>query len=266
MTDTEAKENKSSRKKRNWVVPTVTTLIGVVVSLLVAWYQITLNEEQALQAEIERSKAVKSELIQIVEEHVINNKPLDVSRLARLSEYRAKQEKLLLVPSVSEIVEGAEFNILKSQYLEFDKKENFKSIFNEIYTELSANSKITYNGLFENSVNDLYASIYSGNGNEAASKLNKLLGDFNTKIEELNAEKSIRENKSFDDIVKVFFDKPYMMIMVLFSYAVTLYAYMYLIRRKRRRREIEDEVLEEYRRERAEFIFKRAKEDFEHEL
>lgn len=265
MTDTEAKENNSLPKKRSWVVPTVTTLIGVVVSLLVAWYQITLNEEQALRAEIERSKAVKSELIQIVEEHIINNKPLDVSRLARLSEYRAKQEKLILVPSVSEIVEGAEFNILKSQYLEFDKKENFKAIFNEIYAELSANSKITYNGFFENSVNDLYGSIYSGNSNDAASKLNKLLGDFNTKIEELNAEKSLRETKSLEDIVKVLFDKPYIMLMAMSIYFLLLSAYMYYVRRRKRRREIEDEVLDEYRRERAEFMFKRSKGDLERE-
>lgn len=158
-------KEKPVQKKRGWIVPTLTTLIGVAVSLLVAWYQIALSEEQALQAEIERSKSVKNELIQIVEEHVINKKSLDVSRLARLSEFRAKQERLLLVPSVSEIVEGAEFNILKSQYLEFEKKELFKEIFNSIYSELSVSSKINYTGIYENSVNDLYSSIQSGSVN-----------------------------------------------------------------------------------------------------
>lgn len=243
-------------KKRGWVVPTITTLIGVAVSLLVAWYQIALSEEQALQAEIERSKAVKNELIQIVEEHVINKKPLDVSRLARLSEFRAKQERLLLVPSVSEIVEGAEFNILKSQYLEFEKKELFKEIFNSIYSELSASSKINYTGIFENSVNDLYSSIQSGNVNESSSKLNKLLSDFNTKIEELNAEKAIREKKSIEEFLKIILDKPEIMIIAITLYAFTLYSVMFLRRKARRRKQIEIEVYEEYAKERADFLRK----------
>lgn len=245
---------KPTLKKRGWVVPTITTLIGVAVSLLVAWYQIALSEEQALQAEIERSKAVKNELIQIVEEHVINKKPLDVSRLARLSEFRAKQERLLLVPSVSEIVEGAEFNILKSQYLEFEKKELFKEIFNSIYAELSISSRINYTGIFENSVNDLYSSIQSGNVNEASSKLNKLLSDFNTKIEELNAEKAIREKKSIEELLKIILEKPEIMIIAIAIYAFALYSVMLMRRRARRRKQIEIEFYEEYANKREELF------------
>lgn len=249
------------KNKKGWVVPTITTLIGVVVSLVVAWYQINLNEEQALQAEMERSKAVKNELIQIVEEHVINGKPLDVSRLARLSEFRAKEEKLLLAPSVSEVVEGAEFNIIKSQYLEFEKKEHFKEIFNSIYSELSTGSDFTYKGLFENSVNDLYTSFQNGKTSETIVKFNKLLGDFNAKIDGLNAEKVARESRSLEDIVKIVLDKPYIMAMAITIYAFALYSLMYVRRRARQRRKVEREIMEEYAKERAEYLYKKMRDD-----
>lgn len=161
-----------------------------------------------------------------------------------------------MVPSVSEIVEGAEFNILKSQYLEFEKKELFKEIFNSIYSELSASSKINYTGIFENSVNDLYSSIQSGNVNESSSKLNKLLSDFNTKIEEFNAEKAIREKKSIEELLKIVFDKPEIMIIAITLYAFTLYSVMFLRRKARSRKQIEIEVYEEYAKERADFLRK----------
>ena len=75
----------NTKKKKSWIAPTITTLVGVAVSVLVAWYQISLSEEQTQEAERERSKSGKSELVQIVEEHVINQDPLDISRLSRLA-------------------------------------------------------------------------------------------------------------------------------------------------------------------------------------
>jgi len=123
--------------------------VGVIVSVLVAWYQINLNEEQIQEAEKERAKSVKNELVQIVEEHVINKKPLDISRLSRLADFRSREENLLLTPTVSEVVENAEFNIIKSQYLEFDKKLEFKGIFNGIYAEIYTPDKVDYSGISE---------------------------------------------------------------------------------------------------------------------
>jgi|GEM_PF-1892748 len=259
----EEKEIAPKKGKRGWLAPTVTTLIGVAVSLLVAWYQIDLNEEQALLAEIERSKGVKRELVLIVEEYIINEKALDISTLARLAEFRAKQERLLVTPTVSEIIESAEFNILKSQYLEFEKKEQFKSIFNNIYAELSLSSKFSYSGIFENSVNDLYASIQKGNTKEASNKLNKLLVDFNSKIDEISAEKSIRKSASIEDIFRVILDDPSKIIVIISAYAALLYIGMFyrrkLQRRKRIEREMELEMYRDYVQERDEVMWQKMR-------
>lgn len=165
----ESAEDNNSKKRKSWITPTITTLVGVVVSVLVAWYQINLNEEQVQEAEKERAKSVKSELVQIVEEHIINKNPLDISRLSRLADFRSREENLLVAPTVSEVVENAEFNIIKSQYLEFDKKLEFKEIFNGIYAEIYAPDKVDYNGGSENAVNDILASINEGNNKRGIS-------------------------------------------------------------------------------------------------
>lgn len=253
----------NTKKKKNWIAPTLTTLVGVAVSLLVAWYQISLSEEQAQEAERERSKSVKSELVQIVEEHVINQDPLDVSRLSRLAEFRSREERLLTTPTVSEIVESAEFNIIKSQYLEYDKKQKFKEIFNDIYSEIYIPDAARYSGLSEGAVNDILTSINEGNNKDVSSKVIKLATDFSARIEELEARDKIREKKSFTDFVKVFIDKPELLIAATFIYAVMLYALM-LLRRKLKndrliRVKIESEIMEDYVRERNEFMHQKYK-------
>lgn len=245
--DVEDKESENnSNKKNGWVVPLITTLIGIVVTLLVAWYQLAASEEQAMEAEVERSKSVKSELIQIVEEHVLNGSPLDITRLTRLAEYRSKQEKLLMTPSVSELVEGAEFNILKSQYLDFERKNNFKLIFDQIYSDLLVGLKQSYSGVFENSVNDLYASVYGGNSNDIFEKLNKVLVDFNGKIEELNSEKLIKENRSIEDFLRIVFDRPEFIVIATGLYVISLYILVLIRRKKRNKLLFEKEIARRY--------------------
>lgn len=259
----ESEDLDNTKKKKSWIAPTITTLVGVAVSVLVAWYQISLSDEQTQEAERERSKSVKSELVQIVEEHVINQDPLDISRLSRLAEFRAREERLLTTPTVSEIVESAEFNIIKSQYLEYDKKQKFKEIFNGIYSEIYTPDAIHYNGISENAVNDILASINEGNSKDVSRKVIKLATDFSTRIEELEAKNKIREKKSLTDVVKVFIDKPEILIIATFTYAVMLYAFM-LFRRKLKsdrllRAKLESEIMEDYVRERNEFMHQKYK-------
>ncbi|MCV3263202.1 hypothetical protein OGZ01_10990 [Vibrio harveyi] len=50
--------DKDESKAKKWLVPLVTTLIGIVATIIVAWYQLKVGEEQAFQAAIEREKAV----------------------------------------------------------------------------------------------------------------------------------------------------------------------------------------------------------------
>ena len=173
-----SKEENKTQGKRNWLATTISTLIGVIAAVFLTWYQISLNEEQTLEAEKERSKSVKNELVQIVEEHVINQRPLDISRLSRLVDFRSRQENLLSTPSVSEIIESSEFNILKSQYLEFESKQQFKKVFDGIYSELYTPKNLTYEGNSDNAVNAVLTSIQEGNNKETSLKVIKLATDF----------------------------------------------------------------------------------------
>ncbi|MFA0185086.1 hypothetical protein AB4584_21035 [Vibrio splendidus] len=231
-----SEEDKKQSKKKSWLVPTVTTLIGVAVSLAIAWYQINLSNEQALQAENERAKSVMNELTLIVEEHVINQNTVDISRLARLSELRAKQEKLLFVPSVSEIIETAEYNILKSQYLDFEKKETYKEVFDSMYSKMYGSPLAEYNGIFGNSLNELYSSIQQGSTSESLEKLSKLATDVNAQLDEIKTITSMKSRNTFEELAKVIIDKPQFFIAVMTVYAFVLYLFM-MIRRKRRMRE-----------------------------
>ncbi|WP_024459519.1 hypothetical protein [Marinimicrobium sp. LS-A18] len=244
--------------RRSWVAPVLTTLAGILVSILVAWYQINRSEEQAVQAQIERSKAVKSELVRVVEEHIINEKPLDISSLARLAEFRARREDLLVVPTVSEIVQSAEFNILTSQYLEFERKEKFKSYFSQIYAELAIPASLNYDGPFENTVNDIYASIQKGNVSEVASKVNVLVTSFDARLKELEAQQKIKNRKNFEDLVKELIDDPTLIVVTLIAYVSLLYVFWMFRRRIRRRRFIDPETYEEYLRERAEVLHRNS--------
>ena len=91
-------------EKKKWVVPVVTTFVGVVATIVVAWYQLKTGQEQALQAALERERSVVQNVVKIVEEHVINNNSVDIPRLARLIDLRTKEERLPNKISVLQIV------------------------------------------------------------------------------------------------------------------------------------------------------------------
>ena len=280
-------QNNEKKHLPSWVIPTVTTLVGVVVSLLVGWYQINLSEEQAFEAQKERTKAVKNELVQIVEEYVINQKMLDVSRLARLLEFRAKQEKLIVTPSVTDIIENAEFNIIKSQYLEFDKKQQFKDIFDDLYLKLNVSDELKYRGNFENTVNDIYISIQNGDTKDIPTKLSKVLNEFNNKIVELEAQIDLTEKIDINSFFKVLMRKPELIGFVFVIYSTGIYFMFYIRRRNKRRDEylakisraemdaeirsqeayeafvLTQEAQEEYIRNNSEYFNKRYREKFE---
>ncbi len=64
----------------------------------------------------------------IVEEHVLNDKPINLARLARLVDQRRRAERIATVITLAEILEQSEFNILNSRYLPFEKKEALKPV------------------------------------------------------------------------------------------------------------------------------------------
>jgi hypothetical protein len=100
------------KSKKHWPSLIITTLLGIAATVGVGWYQLSKAERQATLAENERVKIVQESLVSIVEEHVLNDKPIDLGRLTRLIDHRRKEQKVETNITVTEVLEKAEFNIL----------------------------------------------------------------------------------------------------------------------------------------------------------
>ncbi|WP_139835208.1 hypothetical protein [Aeromonas hydrophila] len=227
----------SERKEslmRKWGIPLVTTFIGIIATIIVAWYQMKIGEEQAFEAAIEREKAVIQNVVKIVEEHVINNNSVDIPRLARLIDLRSKEEKIQNKISVLQIIQKAEFNIINSDYLEFNKKNEYKKIFDNIYSQMNFDGLDGYDGLHANVANELAKSIRGGDSQTAITTLNSLLDLLNKDITEA------KERNSYDflSILKIF-DKDFMFMLlgIQFVLMLTLTYFRIVIKRMREKQE-----------------------------
>ena len=254
MTEEHIEAEDVEKGKKRWVTPVVTTLVGIIVTLIVAWYQIRVSEEQTIQAAQERYRSVKNNLVKIVEEHVINSKPLDIPRLARLIDLQTKEEQLTERISVTEIIQKAEFNILNSSYLEFDKKESYKKVFDEIYGKISVED-IDYKGRHENLAKELAKSIQQGDTKSAMANLISLLDLFNKDIDQV---KSLRTTSPLFERITEIINYKFLIILISIQFLVmTLLAWLKRI--EQRRREIEMIKREHY----AEYMRHKMRGDFE---
>ncbi|EGR3456771.1 hypothetical protein DMK83_25900 [Vibrio parahaemolyticus] len=230
-------KNVEQKKERPWVVPLVTTLIGIVVTLLVAWYQSVQNVEQAKAAEIERQKAALQNLVQIVEEHIINDTKIDLPRLARLSDFKTRDDNVSTPISVARIIEKAEFNIINSQYLDLAQKEKYKKSFDELYKDLSVYSNFEYEGRHSSLVQALTDSMNNGSNEEQMTNLARLLEAFNQDYVEI--EETTREPKSILLIVKSLSDQLPLFLGVMVVLTILMQFFERELRKRARRRAYE---------------------------
>jgi hypothetical protein len=220
-------------KDKKWLVPVITTVIGIVATIIVAWYQLKIGEEQALQAAIERERAVVHNVVQIVEEHVINSSSVDIPRLARLIDLRTREEKLPNKISVLQIIQKAEFNIINSSYLEFEKKNEYKKVFDSIYSKMSFDGLKDYAGAHENVANELAKSIRSGDHETAITALNSLLDLFNQDVQIAQESK-----KSSISKLSKLFDSNFIWMLLIVQLVLAAF-YTFYRQALRRRREFE---------------------------
>lgn len=101
---------------------------------------------------------------------------------------------------------------------------------------------------------------------EVSAKVIKLATDFSSRIEELEAKEKIRDKTSLTDFVRIFLDKPEILAMATFLYAAVLYLLMFFRRKIRRdrfiRAEFEDKYMDDYVRERNEFMHEKHRNKF----
>ena len=131
----------------------------MLATIAFSWYQSSEAEEEGRKAELEREKAVKKQLVSIVEEHVLNGEPFDLSRLRRITDLQVKEQEIRSSLPILELVEKAELNILDSRYLDFESKKTYKKVFDNIYREIGQSTKMDYDGRHLGLVDDLVANL-----------------------------------------------------------------------------------------------------------
>lgn len=215
-------EEEKKTVSSKWFNIIVTTIISIIITVSVAWYQISRSEEQEALASLEKEKNIRQELVSIVEEHIINSKPIDITRLSRLIELRKREEHISQAISVFEIIEKAEFNILNSKYLDFLKKNIYKTIFDSLYLNLSSGDFTPFtDSHYNDQMNQLAKSIQEGKTKEALENLRHLSTAVN------NDFGKIKEAESNQLLITAFFKKissePFFILIFFIVYVVILY-------------------------------------------
>ncbi len=234
----------TNKKKKPWLGLVLTTILTILVTVGVAWFQIARTENQAHQAELERNTYVENTLVAIVEEHVINEEMLDVSRMVRLIDTLRRENNVTLPITFLQVVEKSELNILNSRYLDFEKKKSFKLVFDSIYSEYNSREYTPIPNISNTEiVNELAKSIQDGKSTEAIEQLNRLIEAYETDLAEL---KVLQDRIYKTSILTEFIEnKPLYLIIFVIVYVALGIAMMPRIRRimkryyelKRRREE-----------------------------
>ncbi len=195
----------------------LTTLVGIGATVAVGWYQLAEAERQAVLAEQERAKAVRSELVSIVEEYVLNNQSIDLIRLNRLSEQRRREERVTTPIAVSELLDKAEFNIQSSRYLAFDRKQSLKEVFDTAYSELATRAFTPYSDTTPNAdlFNTLARQIQDGKSTDAIKTLKQIQQTYEQDL--ADARWAVR-TPNLVEALGITFKDPWPLIPILVSY------------------------------------------------
>lgn len=205
--------------KYAWISPVVTTVISIVVAISLTWYQINRSEQEERKVEVERVKTVKTTLVSIVEDHVINNQPIDIKRLSRLVDIKSREADILTPPRLLEIVQIAELNIINSGYLDFATKESYKKVFDTIYDNVRKDYKVDFNDVRSPAlIEQVVSSIKTGSSEESLANLKLLIEAYSSDINELE----VRSNKKSDlkRISDLITNKPLFIVGLLSAYIV----------------------------------------------
>jgi hypothetical protein len=181
---------------RDWFGYFFTIVAGLLITVLGTWYQLYTTQRDAAAAEFEKARATKQIAVSIVEEHVLNNKKIELDRLARLIDQRRKEENISIPIPVEEVVEQAEFSIANSRHLSIQKKEEVKPIFDSFYADLRARlfqpNTTSLDSQAPILINEIAKNIQSGKPSEALNRLSDLSETY--KLEIAKAKSSNRPN------------------------------------------------------------------------
>jgi preprotein translocase subunit YajC len=217
-------DNNSSSKLsvKDWIPTIVATIITIILTIAVAWYTVDRNEKQSILAEQERANNVKNNLVSIIEEHILNQKILDINRINRLIENRIKEEKVTSKIFVNDLFQQAEYNILNSRYLDFNKKGEYKLIFDTIYQTIIPIDSTKFSSFkYASLLNEIADKIESQQKKEAIELLVRLSQSYESDI------LPKRKDVAFNDIIKELGEKPFELTLFIILYILFIYFFMF---------------------------------------
>lgn len=204
-----------------WLSSVITTLISIAVAVGLTWYQINRAEQEEQKAEIERVKTVKTTMVGIVEDHVINNQSIEISRLSRLVDIKSREANIQVAPRLLEIIQISELNIINSGYLDFQTKDGYKKVFDSIYESLGKEYEVDYSSTKNSAlIEQLISSIKVGNPEDSIANLQLLLEAQSKDLKVLES-----KSKSNEDLLRLFNiinEEPLMIIGVALTYVFIL--------------------------------------------
>jgi hypothetical protein len=224
-------EAKTKQKSRPWKAIMVTTLITIAVTIAAAWFTISRSERQAILAEAERVRNVKNNLVSIIEEHVINQKPVDYIRLIRLIELKSCEEKLTTRITARNLIEQAEYNILNSRYLDFKQKENYEAIFDQWYKEMIPAGYSPFEEIPHADVlNKLAQDIQEGNIEGSLKLLNQYVENMSVELAQLKGKTMIGES-----LIESLFRRPFFYGFMIVYFIILILIFPRFMRKIRER-------------------------------
>lgn len=230
---TEIATPETKKQSRDWFGYIFTTLVGIVATVIVAWYQLYSAQNEAAAAELERARAVKQSAVAIVEELALNGKKLEGERLTRLVDQRRRDEKVSIPITASEVVEQAEFNIASSHHLSIEKKDEIRPIFDFFYAEINTKAFQPFSGKTTNGelLNQLAKKIQDGKAVDALPLLKRL---DESHAKEL-AEAKRHSGLDFVDAFNELFNSPTKIALFLLFFAIYVFASVRYLKYYRRR-------------------------------
>jgi len=225
-------------RKRDWFGYLVTGVVGVVITVLATWYQISVAEEQVASAEKERWRSVRQSVIAIVEDQALNGKGLEHDRITRLIDQRRREQGVTSAVPVVDVVQQAEYNIFSSTYLGITRKDEIKLLFDAFYLDLASRSFEVFPSTAPNAdlLNQLAKQIQEGQNVPALATLRQV-----QEIHQGTVDKLSREAKpSLFEAFREVFGSPFN---VAFLGAVYVSILLLFFKIQKRRRERMSDIL-----------------------
>lgn len=223
--------------RSDWKPTIVSLILGAIITVGTTWYTIYEGKKQAMQAQDERYFKVQYNLVSIIEEHIVNQRKLNLNGLQRLIDIQIKDEKLVKPILLWDILSQAEYNILNSRHLDIRKKEEYERTFTTVYEAFNSDSLMDVSKFAEAElIKSVIKEIYRSNDKEA----NKLLITLVQRYEAKMMEGRPTKERNLLDFV---FDKPNLILVTLTLYLVVAIAFINYYRKRVRRKSKEDYIM-----------------------